>query len=128
MTERVLIVDDDPVMTEILDEVLEAAGYEVLSASSGEEAMELMERSAHLPSLVLLDLVLPGISGAEVLEGMRRTPRLSGVRVLVVSGASRLRDLTAQLHVDALPKPFGMDELLDAVASHGPHDAQPSAP
>ncbi len=118
---RVLVVDDDPVHRDVVAAILSVEGYAVEQAGTGEACLEAAR--AARPDVVLLDLMLPGIDGATVLAELRRDARLSGVRVVVATGlrAPHLRKL---LHPDALLfKPFGMDELVRAVAGV----AQPQA-
>ena len=106
----ILIVDDDRSLLRALTISLNARGYQVVSASSGEEGLDL---AAHRnPDLVLLDLGLPGIDGVEVLRGIRAW---SSVPIVVLSarhesvGKVEALDLGAN---DYITKPFGMDELL----------------
>ena len=69
MTAPILIVDDDPVQRRLLQAAVGKAGYEAMVAEGGEEALRLLD--AHAVSVVILDLVMPGIGGIEVLEQMR---------------------------------------------------------
>ena len=80
---RIAVVDDDMDIGNMLQEVLERVGYGVLRAYSGTEALLLLERQR--PDLVLLDLMLPGLSGEAVL------PHLAGVPVIVLSAGARSR-------------------------------------
>lgn len=77
----IAIVDDDIHIGNMVEEVLKGEGYEVLRAYSGTEALLLL--SNRKPDLILLDLMMPGLSGEEVL------PKISGIPVIVVSSKSR---------------------------------------
>lgn len=107
---KVLVVDDDPQITRALRINLRARGYEVDLASDGEQA--LRSAAENPPDVVVLDLGLPGISGMEVIEGLRGWTR---VPILVVSGRAGGSDKVAALDAgadDYVTKPFGLEELL----------------
>lgn len=105
-----LVVDDEAQMQRALTTNLRARGYEVDSATTGEQALELAAR--HHPDAVILDLGLPGIDGIEVVKGLRGW---SQVPVLVLSAREAEAAKVAALDAgadDYVTKPFGMDELL----------------
>ncbi len=114
---RVLVVDDNDALRENLAEALELEGFAVAVAPTGEAALD---RLAHEPppGVVLLDLKLPGMSGADLLARIRRDPRLAGVRVVMTTGAVGVRSLTSAADA-VLMKPFGVRELLSALARVG---------
>lgn len=108
---RIAVVDDDMDIGNMLQEVLERAGYGVLLAYSGTEALLLLERQR--PDLVLLDLMLPGLSGEAVL------PHLAGVPVIVLSARGEVQDKVSLLlegAADYMTKPFDTRELLARIA------------
>lgn len=108
---RILIIDDDEHIGNLEQELLEREGYAVLRAYSGTEALLLLKRTR--PDLVLLDLMLPGLSGEALL------PELDGIPVIVVSAKAGVEDKTALLlggAADYLIKPFDARELLARVA------------
>ena len=107
---RVLVVDDEPPIRKALRINLQARGYEVDLAGTGEQALALAARRH--PDVVILDLGLPGISGVEVIEGLRGWSR---VPIVVLSVRDAESDKVAALDAgadDYVTKPFGMDELL----------------
>ena len=107
----IAVIDDDIHIGNFLEELLQQEGYAVLRAYSGPEALLLLER--HWPDLVLLDLMLPGLSGEEVLAKIRGTP------VIVVSAKVGVEDKVSLLlngAVDYITKPFDSRELLARVA------------
>ena len=111
MMERILVVDDDIHIGNMLEEVLDRAGYGVLRAYSGTEAAMLLERDT--PDLVLLDLMLPGLSGEKLLSKIKGTP------VIVVSAKIDVEnkvDLLLGGAVDYVTKPFNTKELLARIA------------
>ena len=103
----IAVIEDDLPIGNLLQEVLEKQGYAVRRAYSGTEALYLLEREK--PDLALLDLMLPGLSGEEVL------PHLSGVPVIVLSAKAGVEDKVRLLlggAADYLTKPFQIPELL----------------
>ena len=107
----ILIIDDDENIGNLEQEVLERAGYGVLRAYSGTEALLLLKESR--PDLVLLDLMLPGLSGEALL------PRLGDMPVIVISAKAAVGDKVDMLlsgAADYITKPFDTKELLARVA------------
>jgi two-component system, OmpR family, KDP operon response regulator KdpE len=107
---RVLVVDDEAPIRRTMRANLEARGYEVDLAETGEQALQLAAR--HHPDVVLLDLGLPGMDGLGVIDGLRGW---SQVPIVVLSARGSERDKVAALDAgadDYVSKPFGMDELL----------------
>jgi two-component system KDP operon response regulator KdpE len=107
---KILIADDDPQILRALRITLTARGYDVVTASDGREALRLAAE-AH-PDIVVLDLGMPGLTGIEVIEGVRGW---SAVPILVVSGRSDSLDKVLALDAgadDYVTKPFAADELL----------------
>jgi len=107
---RVLVVDDEPQIRRALKTNLEARGYRVDLAATGEEALSLT--ASHHPDVVVLDLGLPGIDGIEVVVGLRGW---TSVPIIVLSVRDGEADKVAALDAgadDYVTKPFGMDELL----------------
>ena len=108
---KILIVDDDINIGNMLEEVLKAEGYSVLRAYSGTEAVMLL--GSETPDLVLLDLMLPGLSGEEVL------PKIKGIPVIVVSAKIGIDDKVSLLlggAADYITKPFDTKELLARIS------------
>jgi CheY-like chemotaxis protein len=112
----VLVVDDEPDIREAVSELLAEEGYEVQSARDGAEALR-KARSFH-PSVVLLDLMMPGMNGWEFRAQQKDDPELSGIPIIVVSALGRSSGIEAAAF---LQKPFELDELLNVVREHA-HD------
>jgi len=110
MSQRILIVDDEPNIVATVSPLLRARGYDVLSAMSGRAGLDTLERDK--PDLVVLDLGLPDLDGVEVCRQMRQT---SNVPILVLSARGAEGDKVAALDAgadDYVTKPFGSEELL----------------
>jgi len=111
--ERILVVDDEPDIVALVAYHLAKAGYRVSTASSGTEALESTRRDR--PALVVLDLMLPGMSGYDVLEQLRASDATRGVAVLMLTARreepDRIRGLSLGAD-DYLTKPFSPQELV----------------
>ena len=125
MIAKILIVEDEPQMRRAVSVGLRANGFEVLTAETGEDALDTIPLSR--PDIILLDLMLPGIDG---LEGVRQLREWSTVPVIVVSARGEERAKVQALDLgadDYLTKPFGMDELLARIRVALRHAALASA-
>lgn len=112
----VLLIDDDATSREALTELLEEEGYEVLSASGGEEGLEAARR--HRPDLLLLDMMMPGIDGVEVIRRIRSEPALKRLRIIALTGdvtRTRLQNVFEAGADRFVAKPFRIQELLESV-------------
>jgi CheY-like chemotaxis protein len=117
LTGRVLVVDDEPIIRRFLAEGLTDAGYQVLIARDGAEALDSVYRFH--PDAVLLDLLMPGVDGWAFLRERRVQPALAALPVVVFSAAGRegLHDASALRATAVLPKPLNLD-VLAAVLEH----------
>ena len=107
----IVVIDDDIYISSLISILLEKNGYRVIKGYSGTEALLLLEKER--PDLVLLDLMLPGISGEEVLS------KIKGIPVIVISAKDSPKDKVSSLlggAVDYISKPFDNDELLARIA------------
>jgi two-component system phosphate regulon response regulator PhoB len=113
MTHRVLVVDDEPDITALVAYHLAKAGYRVSTASSGAEALKTA--ASERPDLIVLDLMLPGVSGLSVLEELRHRDETREIGVIVLTArkdeADRLKGLTLGAD-DYVAKPFSPQELV----------------
>ena len=110
---RVLVVDDDPNVVEVITANLEAEGYEVETAGDGVEAWDRLVAS--LPDLVVLDWMLPGRGGLELLGDLRRHPLTHDLPVVLLSAKARDEEIWAGWQAGAnyyLTKPFKIEQLL----------------
>jgi CheY-like chemotaxis protein len=111
---RILVVDDEPVVSSMLCDVLATAGYVVASAASGAEALDLVP--TFNPSVVLLDLTMPGMSGMEVLQHLRRECPRSPVVILSGNQDAEVKRRALEAGAfDYLTKPFSLALMRTAV-------------
>jgi CheY-like chemotaxis protein len=119
---RILVVDDDPSTRFVIRLILEKAGYEIIEAMHGEDALEKIKPDP-LPDMVSTDLMMPFLNGSELIHRLRSEPRTAKIPIVVVSSSPQAaRELMAAGLVDAIiAKPFAAGKLVDgigAVASH----------
>ncbi|HKM65616.1 MAG TPA: response regulator transcription factor [Candidatus Acidoferrum sp.] len=110
---NILVVDDEPQIRRVLRSTLTFRGYELVEASTGEEALELARKTK--PGLILLDVNLPGISGVETCRELRR---FTAAPIIMLTVRNAERDKVAALDAgadDYVTKPFGIEELLARV-------------
>ena len=122
MSERVLVVDDEPQIQRFLGPALEAAGYDVVRAETGTEALKLAATAA--PALVILDLGLPDMDGKEVIARLRAW---SQVPIIILSARDQETEKIAALDLgadDYVEKPFGIGELTARIRSALRHRIQ----
>jgi CheY-like chemotaxis protein len=111
----VLIVEDDPEIRAALEELIVGEGYDVALATNGADAIEILEDDGERPCAVLVDLVMPGVLGQELLEFLRSDESLCQIPVAIVSASP-------QLAPDGYPvfkKPLELPPLLDFVKQVG---------
>jgi DNA-binding response OmpR family regulator len=116
MSKTVLIADDEPNIVISLEFLLEQDGYRVLLARDGHEALEAIERE--VPDLVLLDVMLPRLSGYDVCQRIRQKPELAKVRVIMLTARGREVEVTKGLALGAdayVTKPFSTRDLLEQI-------------
>ena len=105
---RILLVDDEELIRSVLTEVLQAEGYEIVTASDGEAALELLRREPF--DLVITDLVMPGVSGSEVLEVAKRADPSRPVVVMTgFPSSSTVAELTTMGMDEFITKPFDIE-------------------
>ncbi len=92
---RILVVDDNPANVDILRARLTAQGYEIVTATDGEEALTAV--SQHLPDLILLDVMMPKLDGVEVCRRLRADTRLPFIPIVLVTAKSDSKDIVAAL-------------------------------
>lgn len=113
----ILLVEDDDAIRESVAECLDAEGYAVAMVENGVAGLEWLRRSAR-PDLVVLDLVMPVMNGAQFLEAVRADPALRDLPVVLMTAALPSEQLPVPAADAYLSKPFELDQLLETVARH----------
>lgn len=112
---KVMVVDDEPDTLELIQLVLESGGFKVIPASSGVEALKIIETVR--PGLVLLDIMMPDMDGWEVFRKIKEKD--SNIPIAILTAKSQNIDKLLGLHVlkadDYITKPFGKNELLNKI-------------
>ncbi len=112
---RILLVEDDTGIRESVLELLELEGYRVAAVANGADALDWLAREA-APDVLLVDLVMPVMSGAELLARVRADPRLAAVPAVLMTAAIPSAASPVPAADALLPKPFELDALLEVVA------------
>jgi len=110
----VLVVEDDPDIRDIVQDLLESEGYDVIPASHGKQALEFLwgVKKTAKPDLVILDMMMPLVDGRQVLEAMQADPELASIPVLVISAVVREKPAGAAAF---LRKPVSLEKLFETV-------------
>ncbi len=109
---KILVIDDDTQMLELVSQLLEREGYEVQMAQSAVEALAMVDR--HVPDIFLIDAVMPGIDGLALCRQLRRNPKTKNQPILFITGHDSPYDVTDALAAggdDYILKPFAVREL-----------------
>ena len=125
MSGYILAVDDDADVAGLVEVILDQAGYRVATANDGAQALARVAESR--PDLVILDLMMPEMSGFTVLRHLRSNPETLGIPVLILTARVTETDTTDAYALGAdvfLAKPFEPDELIDAIAALLPKAAR----
>lgn len=115
MPERILAVDDDPLLLQLIEQTLQKGGYEVILASAGQEGLQLL--AERRPHLVVLDIMMPNVDGWEI---CRRIRKVSTIPIIMLTARGSHSDIVRGLEAgadDYLVKPFHPDELLARVSA-----------
>ncbi len=112
---RILVVDDDRDIREVLALILASEGHEVDTAGNGESGLAHLRRGAR-PSLILLDMMMPKLDGEGFLRAMRSDPNLADIPVVILTGHPAARTKAAELGTaGALVKPVDLTDLLRTI-------------
>jgi DNA-binding response OmpR family regulator len=116
MTKKVLIADDEPNIVTALEFLLQKSGYEVMVAHNGDEALQRVESFG--PDLVLLDVMMPRISGYEVCRRMRERSDWRHIKIIMLSAKGREAEVSKGVSLGAdlyVTKPFSNNELVGKI-------------
>ena len=114
---KIMVVDDEPDLLEVVKLILESDGYQVVTAGGGQEALDKLEKEK--PELVLLDIIMPKMDGWEVFSRIKSNPKTTDIPVIMLTAKDQRIDKLIGLHVvrvdDYITKPFGRSELLERI-------------
>jgi DNA-binding response OmpR family regulator len=114
---RVVYIEDEPEMIDLVRLILNRKGFEVVGANGGREGVEAVQRE--LPDLVLLDLMMPDMDGWDVYRQIKAEEAISHIPVIVITAKAQNIDKVLGLHIvkvdDYIAKPFSPQELIDSI-------------
>lgn len=113
---KILIVEDEPDILEVVRIALDRSPYDIELATTGEEALNKI--AASRPDLMLLDIMLPGVSGLEVCQQLKNDPKTEGIHIIILTAKAQRRDVRAGYAAgcdDYIVKPFNTIALIERV-------------
>lgn len=113
MKKKVLIVDDDPSIVEVLKIRLKASGFDPISAANGKEGLK--KASEEHPELIILDVIMPEMNGFETCQNLKKDPKTRDIPVIMLTSLSKEKDLDKGLEKGAdcfITKPFNSEDLM----------------
>ncbi len=128
-TKRVVCIEDEPAMIDLIRLILSRKGYSVQGATGGREGLELVQASQ--PDIVLLDLMMPDMDGWEVYQKLKAHESTREIPVIVVTAKAQSIDKVLGLHIakvdDYITKPFGPQDLIESIEKVLSRRTAPSA-
>jgi DNA-binding response OmpR family regulator len=117
MSKKILCIDDDPMIRSLVKDMLTPAGYDVTTVEDGQQGVELLEKDnqAQEFSLVLLDVIMPGMNGLDVLTRLKLHAKTQALPVIMLTGEDKTNDILAGYQTGAeyyITKPFDRKQLL----------------
>ena len=112
----ILIVDDEAIIRDLVSDVLKENDYDILTAANGEEGLEIYKKNQQIIDLIILDIIMPGISGGELFKLIREIN--PDMKIIITSGYSKQKVTKTIMASGAngfLPKPFNINKLLELV-------------
>jgi two-component system response regulator VicR len=114
---RVIYIEDEPEMIDLVRLILNRRGYEIIGANGGREGLDMVRQQ--IPDLVLLDLMMPDMDGWDVYQQMKADEHTQNIPVIVITAKAQSIDKVLGLHIakvdDYISKPFSPQELVDSV-------------
>lgn len=114
---RIVCIEDEPEMIDLIQLILERKGFEVIGASGGKAGLESIKKEK--PDVILLDLMMPDMDGWEVYQQIKADKEMRDIPVIVVTAKAQSIDKVLGLHIakvdDYIPKPFSPQELVDSI-------------
>lgn len=119
MTRRIVCIEDEPEMIDLVRVILQPRGFQVIGAQGGIEGLQLVRREK--PDVVLLDLMMPDLDGWEVYQELKADPGLKEIPVIIVTARAQSIDKVLGLRIakvdDYITKPFGPKDLLNSITN-----------
>jgi CheY-like chemotaxis protein len=115
---KILVIDDDPRILEVINRCLTAKKHDVVTATSGEEGLKIATKGWKQPDLIILDIQMGGMNGLEVLQKIKGNEKTLAIPVLMLTGLSDKATMDTAMHgyaLQFLTKPIGMAELAESV-------------
>ena len=113
---KVLVVDDDPIIRDMMVDILDFESYPIRVARNGQEALDVLQGDENY--LVFLDLMMPVMGGKEVCQALEAQPLLRNRHIIILMSATHYLAEAASLNVDStMPKPFSVDDVMDVIES-----------
>jgi CheY-like chemotaxis protein len=122
----ILVVDDEPAILDMIAELLGYEGYQVVTTSQGSAALAHAKHDP--PALILLDLMMPGMSGWQLIAALKASPQTRAIPIVVLSARRDLPAIVKDLRIRTfLSKPFDIDELISTVRQYAGSSPRPDA-
>lgn len=115
----ILVIDDQRFIIRLLQFMLQGAGYDVLTAMNGQEALDLLQET--VPDLIICDIMMPNMDGFTLMESIRADERLAALPIIVLTAKGQSEDIELAWRLGAkeyLTKPFSSAQVLESVARH----------
>jgi len=117
MSKKILVVDDEPDILTTVGQMLEMTGYEVIRAPDGKECLRILNETSTNPDLIVLDIMMPEVSGWDVAAKIKENPKWSSIPIvfLTAKGDTMSVGMGGMASVDYIVKPFDVKDLLDRI-------------
>ncbi|MCK4902600.1 MAG: response regulator transcription factor [Thermoplasmatales archaeon] len=114
MNKKIMVVDDEPDILTTVGQMLEMSGYEVIRATDGKECLKLLDESNSNPDLIVLDIMMPDISGWDVAAKLKENPKWNSIPIvfLTAKGDTMSVGMGGMASVDYIVKPFDIKDLI----------------
>lgn len=113
MSQKIVVIEDEPEFLQLMEGWLSHAGYKVATANNGEDGLEKIK--SFRPDLIILDALVPGMTGVELVEEIQRqTENISKIPIIMMSGRESMRDLSGEIFA-FIAKPFTLIEMAEKI-------------
>lgn len=114
----ILLIDDDFDITEAIKSILTEEGYQIFSVSNGKEGFDFLNQATQLPSLILLDIMMPVMNGYEFRKEQLESKKFKNIPTIVFSAAGKFDEENSLQFTEAIKKPLDLEKLLKLVSTH----------